>query len=120
MQVNGVFILLSILLLILLIGLLRPYGLHAYMKRYDSDDSQVAAKLQRFGSFRRKALYKYGLLLLLLLFYYYYFIIIILLCTCKCVLHQKRLGLGSSQGFPTWELRDLKKVKKEIEENIFQ
>ena len=32
------------------------------MKRRDSDDSPVAAKLQRFGSFRRKALYKYGYL----------------------------------------------------------
>ena len=32
------------------------------MKRHDSDDSPVAAKLQRFGSFWRKALYKYGYL----------------------------------------------------------
>ena len=37
-----------------------PYGLHAYMKRHDSDDSSpVVAKLQRFGSLWRKALYKY-------------------------------------------------------------
>ena len=48
--------------------IVAPYGLHAYIKRYDSDDSPVAAaKLQRFGSFRRKALYKYGLFLLLFL-----------------------------------------------------
>ena len=38
--------------------IVAPYGLHAYMKQHDSDDSPVAAKLQRFGSFRRKALYK--------------------------------------------------------------
>ena len=40
--------------------IVAPYGLHAYVKRHDSDDSPVAAKLQRFGSFWRKALYKYG------------------------------------------------------------
>ena len=40
--------------------IVAPYGLHAYMKPHDSDYSLVAAKLQRFGSFRRKALYKYG------------------------------------------------------------
>ena len=50
--------------------IVAPYGLHAYMKRHDSDDSPVAAKLQRFGSFRRKALYKYGLLLLFIIYYY--------------------------------------------------
>ena len=38
------------------------------MKRHDSDDSPVAAKLQRFGSFRRKALYEYGLFIISLLF----------------------------------------------------
>ena len=40
--------------------IVAPYGMHAYMKRHDSDVSPVAAKLQLFRSFRRKVLYKYG------------------------------------------------------------
>ena len=35
--------------------IVAPYGLHAYMKRHDSNDSPGAAKLQRFGFFWRKA-----------------------------------------------------------------
>ena len=46
--------------------IVAPYVLHSYMKRHDSDDSPVAAKLQRLGSFRRKALYKYGFIIFII------------------------------------------------------
>ena len=39
-----------------------------YEARRDSDNSSVAAKLQRFGSFRRKALYKYDYLFICFIF----------------------------------------------------